>query len=63
MCSLQVIFEHEGVFIHPASDEDGIEQDLLISGSLRIVDKVNLFPPGHLDMCGLSFQMVMNLLS
>lgn len=37
----QVIFEHEGVFIHPSSDEDGIEQDLLISGTLRIVDKVN----------------------
>ncbi|XP_039989017.1 TBC1 domain family member 15 isoform X2 [Xiphias gladius] len=34
-----VIYEHEGVFIHPSSDEDGIEQDLLISGSLRIVDK------------------------
>lgn len=38
---LQVIFEHEGVFIHPSSDEDGIEQDLLVSGSLRIVDKVS----------------------
>lgn len=36
----QVIFEHEGVFIHPSSDEDGVEQDLLISGTLRIVDKV-----------------------
>nr|XP_046251309.1 TBC1 domain family member 15 isoform X1 [Scatophagus argus] len=36
---VKVIFEHEGVFIHPSSDEDGIEQDLLISGSLRIVDK------------------------
>lgn len=36
----QVIFEHEGVFIHPGSDEDGFEQDLIISGSLRIVDKV-----------------------
>lgn len=36
----QVIFEHEGVFIHPGTDEDGIEQDLLVSGSLRIVDKV-----------------------
>ncbi|KAG8012976.1 TBC1 domain family member 15, partial [Nibea albiflora] len=35
----QVIFEHEGVFIHPSSDEDGIEQDLLVSGSLRMVDK------------------------
>ncbi|XP_038563021.1 TBC1 domain family member 15 isoform X1 [Micropterus salmoides] len=36
---VKVIFEHEGVFIHPGGDEDGIEQDLLISGSLRIVDK------------------------
>ncbi|KAK2842860.1 hypothetical protein Q5P01_013060 [Channa striata] len=35
----KVIFEHEGVFIHPSSDEEGIEQDLLISGSLRILDK------------------------
>ncbi|XP_055011301.1 TBC1 domain family member 15 isoform X3 [Boleophthalmus pectinirostris] len=35
----QVIFEHEGVFIHPNSDDDGIDQDLLISGSLRLVDK------------------------
>lgn len=45
MCVLlQVIIEHEGVFIHPGSDGDGLEQDLLISGSLRIVDKVNLVP-------------------
>lgn len=42
ICPLQVIFEHEGVFIHPGSDEEGIEQDLIISGSLRIVDKVRL---------------------
>uniref|UniRef100_A0A3B3Z830 TBC1 domain family member 15 n=1 Tax=Periophthalmus magnuspinnatus TaxID=409849 RepID=A0A3B3Z830_9GOBI len=35
----QVIFEHEGVFIHPSSDDDGIDPDLLISGSLRLVDK------------------------
>ncbi|XP_049929039.1 TBC1 domain family member 15 isoform X1 [Epinephelus moara] len=35
----KVLFELEGVFIHPSSDEDGIEQDLLVSGSLRIVDK------------------------
>ncbi|KAM9352515.1 TBC1 domain family member 15 isoform 2-T2 [Symphorus nematophorus] len=35
----KVIFEHEGVFIHPSSDEDGVEPDLLVSGSLRIVDK------------------------
>lgn len=34
----KVLFEHDGVFIHPRSDEDAIEQDLL-SGSLRIVDK------------------------
>uniref|UniRef100_A0A3Q4B3U1 TBC1 domain family member 15 n=1 Tax=Mola mola TaxID=94237 RepID=A0A3Q4B3U1_MOLML len=39
----QIIFEHEGVFIHPGSDDDGLEQDLLISGSLRIVEKVKLF--------------------
>lgn len=38
----QVIFEHEGVFIHPSSEEDGVEPDLLISGTLRIVDKVTL---------------------
>ncbi|XP_059191716.1 TBC1 domain family member 15 isoform X2 [Centropristis striata] len=38
-CVSKVIFEHEGVFIHPGSDEDGIEQDILISGSLRIVEK------------------------
>lgn len=36
----QVIFEHEGVFIHPSSEEDGLEPDLLVSGTLRIVDKV-----------------------
>lgn len=40
-CVSQIIFEHEGVFIHPSSDEDGIEQDLLVSGSLRMVDKVS----------------------
>uniref|UniRef100_A0A3Q3FA21 TBC1 domain family, member 15 n=1 Tax=Labrus bergylta TaxID=56723 RepID=A0A3Q3FA21_9LABR len=40
MSVLQVVFEREGVFIHTSSDEDGIEQDLLVSGSLRIVDKV-----------------------
>ncbi|KAM7415222.1 hypothetical protein PAMA_019847 [Pampus argenteus] len=38
-CAPKVIFEHEGVFINPSTDEDGIEQELLISGSLRIVDK------------------------
>ncbi|XP_068579241.1 TBC1 domain family member 15 isoform X2 [Cebidichthys violaceus] len=36
---LKVIFEHEGVFIHPSGDEDAGEQDVLVSGSLRIVDK------------------------
>ncbi|XP_069572967.1 TBC1 domain family member 15 isoform X1 [Brachyistius frenatus] len=36
----KVIYEHDGVFIHPSSDEDdGLEQDLLVSGSLRILDK------------------------
>ncbi|XP_029378087.1 TBC1 domain family member 15 isoform X2 [Echeneis naucrates] len=35
----KVIYEHEGVFIHSSSDDDGIEQDLLVSGSLRIVDR------------------------
>ncbi|KAM8892950.1 TBC1 domain family member 15 isoform 1-T2 [Spinachia spinachia] len=35
---LKVIFEHEGVFIHPSSEENTTE-DSLISGSLRIVDK------------------------
>uniref|UniRef100_H3C9N0 Small G protein signalling modulator 1/2 Rab-binding domain-containing protein n=1 Tax=Tetraodon nigroviridis TaxID=99883 RepID=H3C9N0_TETNG len=39
VCALKVITEHEGVFIHPGSDEDSSDQDLLISGSLRIVDK------------------------
>lgn len=34
-----MIFEHEGVFIHPSSEEDGLETDLLVSGTLRIVDK------------------------
>uniref|UniRef100_A0A7N8WRJ8 TBC1 domain family member 15 n=1 Tax=Mastacembelus armatus TaxID=205130 RepID=A0A7N8WRJ8_9TELE len=36
---LQVLFEHEGVFIQPSSDEDAITQDLLVSGSLRIIDR------------------------
>ncbi|KAM4573036.1 TBC1 domain family member 15 isoform 2-T2 [Odontesthes bonariensis] len=35
----QVIFGHEGVFIHPSAEEGGVEQDLLVSGSLRILDK------------------------
>lgn len=45
----QVIFEHEGVFIHPSSEEDGVEPDLLISGTLRIVDKVT--SPGYFIPC------------
>ncbi|XP_029991418.1 TBC1 domain family member 15 [Sphaeramia orbicularis] len=37
---VKIIYEHEGVFIHPSSDDDdGLEQDLLVSGSLRILDK------------------------
>ncbi|KAK1875755.1 TBC1 domain family member 15 [Dissostichus eleginoides] len=36
---LKVLFELEGVFIHPSSEEGGSEQDSLISGCLRIVDK------------------------
>ncbi|XP_056272024.1 TBC1 domain family member 15 isoform X2 [Pseudoliparis swirei] len=34
---LKVVFEHEGVFIHPASDGGG--PDALVSGCLRVVDK------------------------
>ncbi|XP_035772040.1 TBC1 domain family member 15, partial [Neolamprologus brichardi] len=34
----QVIFEHEGVFLHPSSDEE-IEPDFLVSGTLRILEK------------------------
>lgn len=33
-----MVFEHEGVFIHSSSDES--EDQDLISGFLRIVDKV-----------------------
>uniref|UniRef100_A0A3P9CZD3 TBC1 domain family, member 15 n=1 Tax=Maylandia zebra TaxID=106582 RepID=A0A3P9CZD3_9CICH len=33
-----VIFEHEGVFLHPSSDEE-IEPDFLVSGTLRILEK------------------------
>lgn len=36
----QVIFELDGVFIHPSADEGGTDQDLLLSGSLRVLDKV-----------------------
>uniref|UniRef100_A0A3Q3JZX1 TBC1 domain family member 15 n=1 Tax=Monopterus albus TaxID=43700 RepID=A0A3Q3JZX1_MONAL len=35
----KVIFEHQGVFIQLSSDEEAIEQDLLISGSLQVIDK------------------------
>ncbi|KAM6973090.1 TBC1 domain family member 15 [Aplochiton taeniatus] len=35
----KVIFDHEGVFIHSNSEDDGIEQDILLSGSLRMIDK------------------------
>uniref|UniRef100_A0A671LZ42 TBC1 domain family member 15 n=1 Tax=Sinocyclocheilus anshuiensis TaxID=1608454 RepID=A0A671LZ42_9TELE len=38
---LQVVFEHEGVFIHSSPDES--EDQDLISGFLRIVDKVWFF--------------------
>ncbi|KAM9807828.1 TBC1 domain family member 15 [Neosynchiropus ocellatus] len=37
--TLQVYFEHEGVFIHTGSEEDGLDPDLLVSGALRIIDK------------------------
>ncbi|XP_061578270.1 TBC1 domain family member 15 [Cololabis saira] len=36
---VKVIVEHEGVFIHPSGDEGCIDQDLLVTGSLRIIDK------------------------
>uniref|UniRef100_A0A8B9L8D9 TBC1 domain family member 15 n=1 Tax=Astyanax mexicanus TaxID=7994 RepID=A0A8B9L8D9_ASTMX len=41
LSSFQVIFEHEGVFIH-SNTEELEDQDSLISGYLRIVDKVLL---------------------
>ncbi|CAL8263677.1 unnamed protein product [Merluccius merluccius] len=37
--SPKVLFEQVGVFIHSNSGDDCIEQDLLVSGSIRIVDK------------------------
>ncbi|CAL8376238.1 unnamed protein product [Arctogadus glacialis] len=37
--SQKVLFEQDGVFIHSNSNDDCIEQDLLISGSIRVVDK------------------------
>ncbi|XP_005753360.1 TBC1 domain family member 15 [Pundamilia nyererei] len=36
--AFKVIFEHEGVFLHPSSDEE-IEPDFLVSGTLRILEK------------------------
>ncbi|XP_041651485.1 TBC1 domain family member 15 isoform X2 [Cheilinus undulatus] len=36
---MEVVFDHEGVFVHGSSDDDSTEQDILVSGSLRIVDK------------------------
>ncbi|XP_027892241.1 TBC1 domain family member 15 [Xiphophorus couchianus] len=36
---LKVIFEHEGIFLHPSPDEGSPDQDLLVSGSLRIIEK------------------------
>uniref|UniRef100_A0A096M575 TBC1 domain family member 15 n=1 Tax=Poecilia formosa TaxID=48698 RepID=A0A096M575_POEFO len=36
---LQVIFDHEGIFLHPTPDEGSPDQDLLVSGSLRIIEK------------------------
>lgn len=35
----KVVFDHEGVFIHSNSEDDGIEQDILLAGSLRMIDK------------------------
>ncbi|XP_008309425.1 TBC1 domain family member 15 [Cynoglossus semilaevis] len=35
----KVVFEHDGVFIHPSDDSDSVEPYLLVSGSLRIMDK------------------------
>ncbi|XP_028304809.1 TBC1 domain family member 15 isoform X3 [Gouania willdenowi] len=44
---LKVIFEHDGVFLHPTSDDDeeddedeGVDRDLLVSGILRILQRV-----------------------
>ncbi|XP_007542420.1 TBC1 domain family member 15 [Poecilia formosa] len=36
---LKVIFDHEGIFLHPTPDEGSPDQDLLVSGSLRIIEK------------------------
>lgn len=43
MCHVQVVFELEGVFVHPSGDEEDTEEDFLVCGSLRIVEKVNVF--------------------
>ncbi|XP_037109472.1 TBC1 domain family member 15 [Syngnathus acus] len=37
--SAKVLFEHEGVFMHPCCDEKDKEEDFLVCGSLRIVEK------------------------
>ncbi|XP_061750677.1 TBC1 domain family member 15 isoform X1 [Nerophis ophidion] len=34
----QVVFEHEGVFIHPSGDDVSVEQDL-VCGTLQLVEK------------------------
>ncbi|MEQ2177882.1 hypothetical protein GOODEAATRI_008285 [Goodea atripinnis] len=39
LCPLQVIFEHDGIFLHPSPDEGSLDQDLLVSGFLRILEK------------------------
>ncbi|MED6263403.1 hypothetical protein CHARACLAT_004227 [Characodon lateralis] len=36
---LKVIFEHDGIFLHPSPDEGSLDQDLLVSGFLRILEK------------------------
>ena len=42
----QVLFEHEGVFVH-SSTVAVEDQDLLISGYLRVLDKVGHFCLGR----------------
>ncbi|XP_051917092.1 TBC1 domain family member 15 isoform X1 [Hippocampus zosterae] len=37
--SVKVLFELEGVFVHPSGDEEDTEEDFLVCGSLRIVEK------------------------
>ncbi|KAM9814662.1 TBC1 domain family member 15-like isoform X3 [Syngnathus typhle] len=37
--SAKVLFEQEGVFMHPCCDEEDKEEDFLVCGSLRIVEK------------------------